>query len=166
MFSIWTKPEVIRWKHIVQHVSVLTTKVSLDVIIFWNIKINMQFVKIIIPKDLILIFRTKAKGRFYNKCLPGACCRSDSNRNIKFATYLLKLCTFVNIHNHGRTIRISCSYTHFHVIASQLTGHHDVINNQLWRHQLNVKWTSETRIRCVNVVVYIVIDEFVMSSKK
>ena len=32
-----------------------------------------------------------------------------------------------------------------HVIASQLSGHCDVISNRLWRHQQNVKRASETR---------------------
>ena len=40
-----------------------------------------------------------------------------------------------------------------HVIASQLSGQCDVIGNRLWRHQLNENWVSETRKRCVKIVV-------------
>ena len=32
-----------------------------------------------------------------------------------------------------------------HVIASQLSGHCDVIRTRLWRHQQNVDWASEPR---------------------
>ena len=39
------------------------------------------------------------------------------------------------------------------VIASQWSGHCDVISNQLWRHRQNVNRTSETRGRCVQIVV-------------
>ena len=53
-----------------------------------------------------------------------------------------------------------------HVIASQLSGHCDVISNRLWRHQQNENQTSETRGRCVTVVAFIVIHGFVMSCKK
>ena len=40
-----------------------------------------------------------------------------------------------------------------HVIASQLSGQCDVISNRLWRHQQNEKRASETRGRCVKIVV-------------
>ena len=40
-----------------------------------------------------------------------------------------------------------------HVIASQLSGQCDVIGNRLWRHQLNENRVSETRKRCVKIVV-------------
>ena len=40
-----------------------------------------------------------------------------------------------------------------HVIASQLSGHCDVISNRLWRHQQKEKRASETRGRCVQIVV-------------
>ena len=53
-----------------------------------------------------------------------------------------------------------------HMTASQLSGHCDVISNRLWRHQQNENWASETRGRCVNIVVFIVIIGFVMSCKK
>ena len=53
-----------------------------------------------------------------------------------------------------------------HVIASQLSGHRDVISNRLWRHQQNENPASETRGRCVMIVVFIVICGFVMSCKK
>ena len=52
-----------------------------------------------------------------------------------------------------------------HVIASQLSGHCDVISNRLWRHQQNENRASETRVRCVNIVVFIVIHGFVISCK-
>ena len=39
-----------------------------------------------------------------------------------------------------------------HVIASQLSGYCDVINNRLWRHQQNVNLASEARGRCVKNV--------------
>ena len=39
-----------------------------------------------------------------------------------------------------------------HVIASQLSGHCDVISNRLW-HQQNENRASETRGRCVKIVV-------------
>ena len=44
-----------------------------------------------------------------------------------------------------------------HVIAFQLSGHCDVINNRLWRHQQNENRASETRWWCVKIVVCIVI---------
>ena len=53
-----------------------------------------------------------------------------------------------------------------HVIASQLFGHCDAIGNRLWRHQQNENRVSETRGRCVKLVVFIVIYGFVMSCKK
>ena len=53
-----------------------------------------------------------------------------------------------------------------HVFASQLSGHCDVIANRLWRHQQNVKRASETRGWHANILVFIVIDGFVMSCKK
>ena len=40
-----------------------------------------------------------------------------------------------------------------HVIASQLSGHCDVIGNRLWRHPQNEDRASETRGRCVKIVV-------------
>ena len=40
-----------------------------------------------------------------------------------------------------------------HVIASHLSGHCDVICNRLWPHQQNGNWGSETRERCVKIVV-------------
>ena len=52
------------------------------------------------------------------------------------------------------------------VIASQLSGHCDVINKRLWRHQQNENRASETRGRCVKIVVLIVIYVFVMPCKK
>ena len=39
-----------------------------------------------------------------------------------------------------------------HVLASQLPGHCDVIANRLWRHQQNVKRSSETRGWCVKIL--------------
>ena len=53
-----------------------------------------------------------------------------------------------------------------HVFAQQLFGHCDVIANRLWRHQQNLKRTSETRERCVKILVFSVIYGFVMSCKK
>ena len=53
-----------------------------------------------------------------------------------------------------------------HVIASQLSGYCDVINNRLWRHQQNVHLASEAQGRCVKIVVFIVIFVVVMSCKK
>ena len=44
-----------------------------------------------------------------------------------------------------------------HVIASQLSRYCDVIRNRLWRHQWNEDRASETRGRCVKIVVFIVI---------
>ena len=52
-----------------------------------------------------------------------------------------------------------------HVIASQLSGHCDVISNRLWRHQQNENRAGETRGRCVKLVVFIVYG-FVMSCTK
>ena len=46
----------------------------------------------------------------------------------------------------------------FHVIASPLSGHFDVINNRLWRHQQSVILDNETRRRCVKIVVFIFTD--------
>ena len=53
-----------------------------------------------------------------------------------------------------------------HVIASQLSHNCHVISNRLWRHQQNEDRASETRGRCVVIVVFIVIHWFVMSCKK
>ena len=39
------------------------------------------------------------------------------------------------------------------MIASQLSGHCEVISNRLWRHQQNVNRASETRRRRVKIVV-------------
>ena len=44
-----------------------------------------------------------------------------------------------------------------HMIASQLSGHCDVISNRLWHHQQNVNLTSEARGRSVKTVIFIVI---------
>ena len=41
----------------------------------------------------------------------------------------------------------------FHVLSSQLSGLSDVISNWLWHHQQNANPTSETRGRCVKIVV-------------
>ena len=49
------------------------------------------------------------------------------------------------------------------MIASQLSGHCEVIGNRLWRHQQNVNRPNETRRRCVQIVVFIVIYIFVAS---
>ena len=40
-----------------------------------------------------------------------------------------------------------------HVIASQLSGHCDIISNRLWRHQQNEKRATGTRGRGVKIVV-------------
>ena len=53
-----------------------------------------------------------------------------------------------------------------HGIVSQLSRYCDVINNPLWCHQQNEDWASETRGRCVKIVIFIVIYGFVMSCKK
>ena len=53
-----------------------------------------------------------------------------------------------------------------HVIASQLSGYCDVINNRLWRHQQNVNPASEARGRCVKIVVFVVIFIVVTSCMK
>ena len=54
----------------------------------------------------------------------------------------------------------------FHLIASQLSGHCDVISTRLWRHQENVDWASEPRRRCVKIFIFIIVYGFVMSCKK
>ena len=51
------------------------------------------------------------------------------------------------------------------MIASQLSGHCDVISNRLWHHQ-NENQASETWGWCVKIVGFIVIYGFVMSCKK
>ena len=53
-----------------------------------------------------------------------------------------------------------------HVIPWQLSGHCDVISNQLWRHQQNENRATETRGRCVKIIIFIVIYGFVMLCKK
>ena len=50
-----------------------------------------------------------------------------------------------------------------HVIALQLSHYCDVISNQLWHHQQNEDRVSETWGRCVKILVFIVIYEFIMS---
>ena len=62
--------------------------------------------------------------------------------------------------------RIKSIFNDFHVLALELSGHCDVISNQLCRHQQNVNRASETRGRYVKIVVFIVIDGFVLSCKK
>ena len=52
-----------------------------------------------------------------------------------------------------------------HVIASQLSHYCGVISNRLWRHQQNEDRASETRGRCVKIVVFSVIDSLAMSCK-
>ena len=52
------------------------------------------------------------------------------------------------------------------MIASQLSGHCDVIRNRLWHHQENENRASEIWRRCVKIVVFIVIYKVVMSCKK
>ena len=52
------------------------------------------------------------------------------------------------------------------MIASQLSGHCDVICNRLWRHQQNENRASATWGRCVKLVVCIVIYGLVVSCKK
>ena len=42
-----------------------------------------------------------------------------------------------------------------HVITSQLSGHCDVISNQLWCHQQNKNRASETRGQCVIILIVI-----------
>ena len=56
--------------------------------------------------------------------------------------------------------------TTIHVIASQLSRYCDVICNRLWRHQQNEDRVSETRGRCVNIVVFVIIYGYIMSCKK
>ena len=56
--------------------------------------------------------------------------------------------------------------TTIHMIASQLSRYCDVICNRLWRHQLNEDRASETRGRCVNIVVFVIIYGYIMSCKK
>ena len=53
-----------------------------------------------------------------------------------------------------------------HVIASQLSGYSDVINNRLWHHQQNGNPASKARGRCVKLVAFIVICTVVFSCKK
>ena len=62
-----------------------------------------------------------------------------------------------NMHSNELAITI-------HLIAPQLSGHCDVISNQLWCHQQDVNQASETwPSRSVKVVVFIIIYGFVMS---
>ena len=51
------------------------------------------------------------------------------------------------------------------MIASQLSGHCDVVRNRLWRHQQNENRASETRGRWENIVIFIVICGFATSWK-
>ena len=53
-----------------------------------------------------------------------------------------------------------------HMIASQLSGHCDVIDNRLWRHQNIENRASETLRRCGKFVASIINYGFVMSCKK
>ena len=53
-----------------------------------------------------------------------------------------------------------------HVIAPQVSGNCDVIGKRSWRDQQNENRASETRGRCVKLVVFIVIYGFVISCKK
>ena len=51
------------------------------------------------------------------------------------------------------------------MLASQLSGHCDVISNRLWRHRQNVNRANETSCRCMKIV-FSGIYGFVMSCKK
>ena len=53
-----------------------------------------------------------------------------------------------------------------HVIASQMSGHCDVISNRLWHHQQSENRANEKRGRFVKIVVFIVVYGSVMSCKK
>ena len=44
------------------------------------------------------------------------------------------------------------------MIASQLSGYCDVINNRLWHHQQNVYPVIEAQSRCVNSVILVFIS--------
>ena len=57
-------------------------------------------------------------------------------------------------------------YITIQTIASQLSGHCDVISNRLWCHQQNENRVSETLGRFVRIVVFIAMYGFVMSRKK
>ena len=46
------------------------------------------------------------------------------------------------------------------MIASKLSSHCDVISNRLWRHHQNHNRAGETRGRCVQIVVFIVINVY------
>ena len=54
----------------------------------------------------------------------------------------------------------------FHMLAPQFSGHCDVINNRLWRHLQIINRASETRGRCMKIVVFVVSFGFVISCKK
>ena len=55
-------------------------------------------------------------------------------------------------------VNITC-----HVVALQLSGNCDAINNRLWRHQQNINRGSGKRWWCMRIAVFIVIDWFVCS---
>ena len=81
-------------------------------------------------------------------------------------------CSFPTITNiHINICLLSHRYIYFlhdrpWISPSQLSGHWEVISNRLWRHQQNENRASETRGRCVKIVVFIVIYGFVISCKK
>ena len=58
------------------------------------------------------------------------------------------------LHNRPRKSPVIKSISSIHVVASQSLSHYcDLISNRLWRHQQNEDRPSETRGRCVKIVV-------------
>ena len=103
-------------------------------------------------------------------CTYGIKCKDSCCRCLSYQ-YVLWGCVIYFLHDRpwislwiksiSNKLDITC-----HVWTSQLSGHCDTIGNRLWRHQQNVKRTSETRGRCVKIPVLIVIYTFVVSCKK
>ena len=74
--------------------------------------------------------------------------RGPSSSSFIFTRPAVNINIKINIKSISNESDITC-----HVFASQLSGHCDVIANQLWRHQQNVKRASETRGWCVKILV-------------
>ena len=78
----------------------------------------------------------------------------------------LKFCILTRPTVNIAVNKIDIERVKYHLFASQLSGHCDVIANRLWHHQQNVKRASETWGWHAKILVFSIIYRFVMSCKK
>ena len=70
---------------------------------------------------------------------------NDNNKNNVFLHDQPRISPWIKVISNELNIT-------FHVITSQLSGHCDVINNRLWRHQHNGSRVTQTQKLCVKIV--------------